>query len=244
MLFDSSDRAPKRVYRWLVAALVVGAVGGLVFALWPSEDGFNPLPGETASTAPYKHDAEQAVAALEANPRDEDAALKLARARVQIAQLDGIVPQSGGQINTEKSGLRLINEAITSWERYMSFGPAKPDAGVAMQYVGLFGIPTVARYDDAARALEAALITREPSPGLYAQLAVYNLVAGDREKYREARARALDLSETAERRKEIKKYLDDVKDDIDKRTRAAAKSAGQSGSSTIPKLPTLPAFGG
>lgn len=251
MLFDTSSPGRKRAVQVIFSALAILMATGMVLFGIGGNESFNPFLDSSGSSATQtaRSDAKKAQESLKVNPRDEAAALKLARARVQIAQLDGIVPQSGGQINEDEDGQKLIDEAIASWTAYMKLGPAKPDGGVAMQYVGLFGLPTVAKYDQAARALEAALVTREPSPGLYAQLAVYHLVSGDSDKYQQARARALDLSEDADRREEIKKYLDDVKKDIDEQTKAAAEqnedAGGEAGGEgTTPKLPTLPAFGG
>lgn len=244
MLFDTSSPGRKRGVQVIFSALAILMAGGLILFGIGSNQAFNPFTEGSGSSASseYRKQAEQAQEALEVNAKDEAAALKLARANAQIASVDAIDPTTGQIV--EDGGQELIDEAIRSWQAYLKLGPAKPDPGVALQYSNFFAQPTVAQYDQAARAIEAALVTRKPTSGLYAQLAIFHLVAGDTEKYSTARSRALELAENADRRDQIREYLDEIKADVDKQQKAAAEQAAEAGGEgaegTTPTLPTLP----
>lgn len=249
MLFDTSSPSRKRGVQVIFTTLALLMGGGLVFFGIGSATGDGGLASfftDNQTQTPYDDDAKAAQEALDANPKDEAAAAKLAKARAQIAVAEAFDPTTG-EIN-EDGGQELVNEATAAWTAYMKLGPAEPDAGAAMQYASFFALPTVAKYDQAARAIQAALVTRKPTSGLYAQLAIFQLVSGDTEGYQQARARALELAPNAERRTEIKKYLDDIKADIDEQQKqiaeqtkeASAETGGDSSAGTTPKLPTLP----
>jgi predicted hotdog family 3-hydroxylacyl-ACP dehydratase len=230
----------------MLASLVLLSLVG--WGIWGiaerSDDEWFPGDWETAAQRydSIREDAESAERALEANPKDEAAAAKLAGARAYIVAAKAFDPKTG-EIS-EDGGQELIAQAMAAWKAYMKLGPAKPDAGVAMQYARLLSLPTIAKYDQAARAIEAMLVTRKPTSGLYAQLALFRLAEGDRRAYEEARARSLALAPSSDRRSEIRDYLDEQEAEFaeqSKKARAAAAD-GSSGTRLTPKLPVLPAL--
>jgi hypothetical protein len=94
-------------------------------------------------------------------------------------------------------------------------------------------------------------VSRKPSSGLYAQLAIYALASGNDDKYKEARTKPLALATSKERRDGIAAQLDEVKQQVDDareaQVKAAEESSGGTGGdsgSTTPPLKSLPNLGG
>lgn len=248
MLFDTQSPNRRRFVQVTFAFLALLMGGGLVlFGIGSSTSGggladiFNGNSGGATVDKVAEKNAEQAQKILDANPKDEAAAAKLAKARLTIATQSGI--DANGQV-VKDGGAELITAAQNAWTKYLALGPAKPDASTAILFSSFFASPGVQQYDKAARALEAVLVTRKPSSGLYAQLALYSLASGNADKAKEARARAIELAPTKERGAAIAKQLDDVEKSIKKQQEAQAKAqesaGGDSSGSTTPKLPTLP----
>lgn len=246
MLFDTQSPNRRRFVQITFASLAILMGGGLVLFGIGSNTGDGGLfsaidnSGQTIDETAKKN-AEDAEKALAANPKDEAAAARLAKARLQIATQSGI--DANGQV-VEDGGQALITAADTAWTKYLAMGPAKPDGSTAILFSSFYAFPGVSQYDKAARALEAVLVTRKPSSGLYAQLAVYALASGNADKAKDARARALELAPNKTRRDAIAKQLDDVEASIKKQQEALAKAqeeaGGTEGGSTTPRLPTLP----
>ena len=251
MLFDTSSPGRKNAVRVIFASLAILMGGGLVlFGIGSSTSGgglFDAFSGNGSNTTSIsdqaRKDADSAQAALTKNPKDLEAARQLAKARLAIATQESF--DQTGQVNPDNEDAQAqITAATNAWTKYLALAPAKPDAGTAIGYAAFFAYPGVSQYDKAARALEANLVTRPPSAGLYAQLAIYYLAAGNNEKYRDARTRSLDAATSDTRRAAIKKQLDDIAADFKKQQDAYAKQqadqAGEAAGSTTPKLPTLP----
>ena len=254
MLFDTTSPSRKRFVQITFALLALLMGGGLVLFGIGSNTGdggiINPNnPGSSSILDIAKDDADDAQKALEANPKDEAAAAKLAKARLSIAQQAAIDPTTGQLLNEDQEEAQsLLAAADQAWTKYLALGPAKPDGSAAIQYSQFYALPANSKYDKASRALEAALVTRKPNTGLYGQLAVYALASGNDDKYKSARAKALELAGTAERRTAVAKQLDDVKKQVDESRKAQAEAqAGATGEEadgtkrTTP-LPTLPSL--
>ncbi len=246
MLFDTQSPSRRRFVQVTFAFLALLMGGGLVlFGIGGATNGggiADIFTGkETSVDKTAQKNAEAAEKILAASPKDEAAAAKLAKARLQIATQSGI--DANGQV-IEDGGQAYIDAADSAWTKYLALGPAKPDASAAIQFSSFYALPGVSKYDKAARALEAVLVTRKPSSGLYAQLAVYSLASGNADKAKEARARALALATSKTRRDAIAEQLDTIEKSIKKQQEALAKAqekagGGESGSTT-PSLPTLP----
>jgi tetratricopeptide (TPR) repeat protein len=250
MLFDTHSPRRRRFVQVIFGTLALLMGGGLVlFGIGGATSGgglFDAFTNNNTSDIgkSAEKDATKAQKILVTNPKDEPAALKLARARLVIATNDAIDPSTGA---VAEEGQPKIDAAVSSWDKYLALGPAKPDASLAIQYATFFAQPAVADYAKAQRAMEAVLVTREPSSGLYSQLTIFALAAGDKARAKEARAQALKLAPSAERRKGIATELDAIEKQINEQIAAQTKAAKESGTdgstSTTPKLPTLPSLG-
>ncbi|MBJ7472272.1 MAG: hypothetical protein JHD16_13280 [Solirubrobacteraceae bacterium] len=245
MLFDTQSPNRRRFVQVTFAMLAILMGGGLVLFGIGSNTGDGGLAdalnsGQTIDETAKKN-AEAAEKVLAANPKDEAAAAKLAKARVSIASQSAF--DANGQV-VEDGGATMIAAADNAWTKYLALGPARPDGSTAILFSSFYASPGVQQYDKAARALEAVLVTRKPSSGLYAQLALYALASGNADKAKEAKARAIDLATSPERAKAIEEQLDQIEQDLKKQQEAAAKAqeeaGGAGGGSTTPTLPTLP----
>lgn len=254
MLFDTQSPSRRRFVQVTFAFLALLMGGGLIFfGIGGATNGGGLFDAFSSNSEinvddTAKKNAEAAEKVLAANPKDEAAAAKLAKARVLIATQSAF--DANGQV-VEDGGQELVTAADNAWTKYLALGPAKPDASAGIQFSSFYAYPGVAKYDKAARALEAVLVSRKPSSGLYAQLAIYALASGNDDKYKEARAKALSLATSKERRDGIAAQLDEVKKQVDDARKAQVKAAeessggtgGDSGSTT-PPLKSLPSLGG
>ena len=177
--------------------------------------------------------------------KDVSAADKLAFARLTIAANKAWDAKTG---KVAKDGQQYIDQADAAWTAYLKLAPSKPDAKTAYQFVNFYLTQGAVDYAKAARALQAVLVTRPPSAGLYAQLALYNLAAGNTSDYKEARAKAISLADSKQRKDAIAKQLDQYEKEVADAIKAQqkqqqAQSGGTTGSTT-PPLKTLPSLGG
>lgn len=253
MLFDTQSPGRRKFVQVTFASLALLMGGGLIFfgiGSAQSGGGLADVFGQGGASVDEtaKKNAEAAQKKLDANPKDEAAAAQLAKARLLIASQSGL--DANGAI-VKDGGQELVTAADNAWTKYLALGPTKPDPSVGIQFASFYASPGLAQYDKAARALEAVLVTREPSSGLYAQLAVYALASGNDEKYKEARTRALALATSKERRDNLAEQLDDIKKQVDDQRKAQAEAAEESAGgtggdagSTTPPLKSLPSLGG
>jgi hypothetical protein len=249
MLFDTHSPRRRRAVQVTFALLALLMGGGLVlFGIGSNQQGGGLADiagnGQVDLVAQAEKSAEDAQKALVANPKDEAAAAKLALARFTIAANKAYDPQTG---KLTEDGQSLLDQADASWTAYLKLGPAKPDAKTAFNFVSFYNSQGSVDYAKATRALEAVLVTRKPSAGLYAQLAVYAIASGDNSKYEAARKRALALATSDERRTSIAKELDDIEKQVADAVKAqqkAAEASGETTDSTTPPLKSLPNLGG
>jgi hypothetical protein len=248
MLFDTHSPRRRRAVQITFASLAILMGGGLVlFGIGGTQggglvDGINQS-GTVDATKEAEKNQKAAQEALAANPKDEAAAAKLALANLQLAANKGFDAKG----NVAKEGQQYLDAANAAWTNYLKLGPAKPDAKVAYQYITYYLTPGAIDYAKATRALEAVLVTRKPSAGLYAQLAFYSIAAGDNAKYKTARAKSLALATSKERRDAIAEQLDDVEKQVRDAIAAQAKQAKEAGDATTkttPQLQSLPGLGG
>lgn len=251
MLFDTHSPGRRRAVQIIFAMLALLMGGGLVlFGIGSNQQGGGLADigsnGEVNVVKQAEKQAEQAQEALAANPKDEAAAAKLALAKFTVAANDAWDPQTG---KVKEDGQAKIDQADAAWTNYLKLGPAKPDAKTAFQFVSFYTTQGAIDYAKALRAMEAVLVTREPTAGLYAQLAFYAIAAGDNSKYEAARKKSLELATSPERRTAIAKELDDIEKQVADAIKAQQKAAEASGGSTdgsagTTPLKSLPGLGG
>jgi tetratricopeptide (TPR) repeat protein len=248
MLFDTSSPGRRRAVQITFGFLAVLMSAGLIlFGIGSSSsqgglvDGLQG-DGTTNVSKDAKKLVEKSNEALIANPKDLTAANNLAKARFTLVQQDAY--DANGKL--KDGGDTLITNADNAWTKYIGLAPVKPDASTASNYVVFY--ETVGKYDKAAKALEAVLVTRKASAGLLAQLAEYYYYSSNPDKGDEAAARAEALAESPARKKAITTQVTAWKADVKKQEAAIAKqqAAASKGSdstgatSTTPTLPTLP----
>jgi hypothetical protein len=251
MLFDTHSPGRRRAVQIIFAFLALLMGGGLVlFGIGSNQQGGGLADignnGGTNIVDEAKKQAEQAQEALAANPKDEAAAAKLALAKFTIAANEAWDPKTG---KLTENGQAQLDQADAAWTAYLKLGPAKPDAKTAFQFVSFYTTQGAVDYAKAERAMEAVLVTRKPTAGLYAQLAVYAIAAGDNSKYEASRKRALALATSPERRTAIAKELDDIEKQVADAIKAQQKAAEASGGTTdgsagTTPLKSLPGLGG
>lgn len=237
MLFDTHSPRRRRAVQILFGGLAVLMGGGLIFFGIGADSGTGILDnvGSAQSTIKqYEKDAESAEKRLKDDPKSESAAAALAQANLKLAVNLAFDPETG---ELAEDGQRYVNAADSAWQSYLRLGPAKPNAGLALQYASLYVSGSTPDYAKAARSVESALQTRKNS-GLYGQLAILQLYAGDKTQYRLARTRALDLATSDTRRTAIRKELDQIEKQYDDAVEQQAKAAESE--ATTPKIKTLP----
>lgn len=253
MLFDTSSPGRKRgvqiTFGLLALLMAVGFVG---FNVGGDGQGGGIAEGligqQNTATDTAERDIEAAEKTLETDPDNEQALARLARGRLALANAVAFDPATGAVV--EDGGQQLVDEAEQAWERYLAAGPKEPNASVAIQYASFFASPGVADYEKAVRAMQAVLVSREPSSGLYSQLAVYAMAAQDEETAKQARSRALALAGSDQRRDQIRKELDQIQKSVDEQVKAfeeqqqseggADAAPGDKGGNQLqPTLPSL-----
>jgi tetratricopeptide (TPR) repeat protein len=251
MLFDTSSPGRRRAVQITFGFLAVLMSAGLIlFGIGSSSsqgglvDGLNG--GGTNVVKDAKKLEKKSLNQLVANPKDVTAADNLAKARFTLVQNEAYDTKTG---KLKDGGDTLLTNADNAWSKYIALAPVKPDASTASNYILFY--ETTGKYDKAARALEAVLVTRKPSAGLLAQLAQYYYYSSNPDKGDQAATRAEALAESPKRKKAITTQVTAWKADVKKQEAAIAKqqaaassSSGSSTTGTTPKLPTLPTLAG
>jgi hypothetical protein len=211
MLFDLRSAGRRRAIKVVYVTLAIlmggglvlfgigGAVsGGLVDAL--TEGG----GGGDSGIERFEERERAAAARTRSNPQDAAAWAALARARVQIASFgDNYDP------NTDKysrAGRAKLVAAAAAWNRHLELADKADDrlAGLMVQ-----AFVALQRPKDAVRAQEVITEAR-PSPGSYAQLAIFAYQAGNTRTANLARAEALRRAPKTQRT-QLKTQLDAAK---------------------------------
>lgn len=248
MLFDTHSPHRRRgvqiVFGLLAVLMAVGYVG---FNVGGEGQGGGLAEGlmnqQSGLTDAAKADIKAAEKVLATDPGNNEALARMARGRLGMANAVAFDPQTGAP---REDGQPLIDQAKRAWLNYLENGPKEPNASVAIQFATFFAQPGVSDYRNALRAMEAVLLSREPSAGLYSQMAVYAMAVQDKDKAKEARKRALELAGTPERRKQITRDLDQIQKSIDQQVKqfeeqnqAADRGEAERPSKLQPTLPAL-----
>jgi hypothetical protein len=208
MLFDLRARGRRRTVQGIYLMLAVLMGGGLVlFGIGGATSGglldaFKNGGGGTSAekVATKKVDSAQKVVRL--RPRDPRAWAALTKAQYQQA---GITQdETTGKYTGD--GIQHLREAARSWDRYMQLQSSKPDPSLATLMTQAFLPTALNKPDDAVKAWEIVVDSRQPSVGLYSQLAQLAYAAGQMRKGDLAAGKAVDLA-PKDQRTEVKQQL-------------------------------------
>lgn len=231
MLFDLRARGRKNVVKvvYLILAILLG--GGLVFFGIGSDvsgglfDAFGDRNGGGNTT---QEQIERAQERTQERPRDAAAWAALARLQYQDAGAGARRDDQTGQFTDE--GRQKLAEAARSWERYLRLRPENRDPNLAIQFAQAYGPGALNQPDRAVAAYEIYAERQEPSTGVFSQLAQYAYLAGQTRKGDLAADRAVELADK-DQRKQVRKSLDDLKQQI-------ATQQAQAAASTAPVAPS------
>jgi hypothetical protein len=230
MLFDLRGRGRRRTVQAIYLTLAVLMGGGLVFfGIGGNTSGglFDAIGGGN-STQSTSDTFSKRVKSLErktkAQPTDERAWANLARARFQQAGTGNFYDQRTNAF-TDK-GRQELQRAATAWNRYLALKPAKPDDRTASLMVQAFGPTGLNQLDKAVEAQELVVDARDPSSGLFANLAALAYQAGQTRKGDLAADKAVSLADK-DRRDQVKGQLESIKEQG--AAQAVQQATGQSG---------------
>lgn len=203
MLFDLRGRGRQRTVRviYLSLALLMGVGlvgfgvggglggGGIVDALKSNGSGGAP----TSFTDRVKADQRRTGLA----PNDPAAWATLTRDQFLVAGQGDNYDSQQGQFTTKgKDQLALVK---TSWDRYLSLTPTKPNPDLANQMVQVLGPGGLNQPAAAVQALQIVIGARPPSASLFANLAALSYQAGNARQGDLATAKALSLTPATQR---------------------------------------------
>jgi hypothetical protein len=216
MLFDlrGSGRrnVVKAVYLTLAVLIGLGLVGfgiggsGLGGGLVDAITGSSSSGGDTGSSSFLKR-ADQAQARAEANPKDPVLWADAARARYQAALSEDFFDPNTQQFND--AGKAQLQVADQDWQKHLALKPKQPDDGAAGVMIKVYSPGALNEPDKAVQAQEIITEAR-PKSRTFATLAVLAYDAGQTRKGDLARAKALQLADSADRAT-LKDQIDQAK---------------------------------
>ncbi len=230
MLFDLRGRGRRRtvqsVYLFLAVLIGVGlvgfGVGGAGGGLFNSNNNNGGGGGGSGNNVLEKQFT-RADKAVKAQPREAGAWANLARVRFQVAN-------SGGNYDPTRrtyqpNGRKQLRAATGAWQRYLALDPKRVDLTLARQMTNAYSDLNDAK--GAVGALEI-LAQRQPSSGIFLQLAEAAYAAGQERKGDLAAADALERTAKAGRQQ------------VKARLQAAKSQAKQGASGGVPQTSTVP----
>jgi hypothetical protein len=234
MLFDLQGKR-KNFIRVIYAGLALLIGGGLVlFGIGGSGNGglFDALgigDGSSTGDISYEKELDSANSALDANPKDEGALLKLTQFEFLTGQAQRETGDNGASRPTGDT-VESYNRAADAWERYLALDPKKPDADIArlmvQAYPVVYATAEPAQQEDTLKNLVAsAQIVADDSPGLgpFVDLATFAFYAGDNKLGAQAEKKALAAAPDSTTKQQVKQSLAQVR----KQAALAAKQAKQ-----------------
>jgi hypothetical protein len=144
---------------------------------------------------------------VQANRQDAAGWAALAKAQYQRVSAEEYDQNVGG---FTEQGRRDLGAVRRSWNEYLKRNPQRPDDTLAIQMVQVLGPGGLEDYPAAVRAMEIVTEQREPSTGLFQQLAGLSYAAGQNRKGDLAAARAVELA-PKEDRASVKQNLEAAK---------------------------------
>jgi hypothetical protein len=243
MLFDLKGKRRRAVQgTYLMLAILMGA-GLVLFGIGSSVNGglsdlFSSGNGSNQGDKVIQQRIDTADKLLKVNPGNQAALASVIRGHYQLATANA--DQNTGQFN--KDAIPDLQQAATSWERYLATNPAKPDVGLArvmvQAYTGLAEAvatdqnppgttgPTPAQKNWAGAASAAELIAaRQPNTTSYIALVQYASLANQTGKADLAGQKAIQLAPKSQR-KSVQQQV--------KSAKAAGQTQAGAGASTTP----------
>ncbi len=234
MLFDLRGKGRRRTVQVIYLSLAILMGGGLVlFGIGGATSGglfdaFSSDSNTSNTSGLYSKRIETYTKQVTANPKNEQAWAGLARAQVQQASIDGY--DQGTGTYTEE-GLKGLQVAADSWERYLALDPKKPDGNLASLMVTTYGATALNDPVKSAQALAIVIDDRGGSSALYTQLAVLYYAAGNVRKSVLAERDAVARAEPAQR-KLVKARIAAQRKQIDKAKLSSAVDQGAAAQGT------------
>ncbi len=225
MLFDLRGRGRKNTVKVIYLFLAVLMGGGLVlFGIGGQTNGglVDAITGNGGSggngSARYVKQERAARAAVQANPRDEQAWVELVRARSNLARTtDGFNATTG---TFDAAGKKRLREAVQAWEGYQATNPKNAEL---QSQAGNLAFKAYATLNDRTGAVDALEIVAKErnAAGPYAKWAAVAYEAGQTRKGDLATKKALSLAD-ADRRPEIRSQLQQAKQQAQQQAGAAS----------------------
>jgi hypothetical protein len=214
MLFDlrgaGRRNIVKGVYLTLAVLIGLGLVGfgiggsGLGGGLVDAITGSNSSGGDTGSSSFVKR-ADAAERRAEASPKEAALWADAARARYQAALSEDFFNSETQQFNDAGKAQLLI--ADKDWQKHLALNPAHPDDSAAGVMIKVY---TALNEPEKAVAAQEVITEARPKARTFATLAVLAYDAGQTRKGDLARAKALELSDPADRQT-LKSQIDEAK---------------------------------
>src|SRR3712207_3068948 len=214
MLFDLRARGRRRTIQPIYLSLAVLMGGGLVFFGIGGNtsgglfDAFREDGGGGNVDSRLEENVDKATKRVQARRSDPRAWAELTRAQYQVAGVGENYNQTAGAFTAK--GRAQLRGVERSWDRYLALEPPKPDPALASLMVQAFGETGLNKPDKAVRAMEIVVDSREPSTGLYSQLAVLAYQAGQTRKGDLAADKAVELA-PKDQRPALKEQLQSLK---------------------------------
>lgn len=216
MLFDLRSggrrRTIKVVYLGLALLMFVGFVGfgigssGLSGSIGDLLRDQNSNSGGDDAITRLTTQVQNADAKTKANASDAAAWASLAQARVRLAQVGDNFDNAANNYTAE--GRRQLTAAGTAWDKYLALNPPRPDERLARSMTQAF-----LALEQPAKAVSAQEIIAEaePAANTYTNLALLAYQAGQTRKGDLASTKAQELTEDADKKKELKEQLEQAK---------------------------------
>lgn len=216
MLFDLRSggrrRTIKVVYLGLALLMFVGFVGfgigssGLSGSIGDLLRDQNSNSGGDDAITRLTTQVQNADAKTKAKSSDAAAWASLAQARVRLAQVGDNFDNAANNYTAE--GRRQLTAAGTAWDKYLALNPPRPDERLARSMTQAF-----LALEQPAKAVSAQeiLAEAEPAANTYTNLALLAYQAGQTRKGDLASTKAQELTEDADKKKELKEQLEQAK---------------------------------
>jgi tetratricopeptide (TPR) repeat protein len=208
----------------LVGFGIGGATSGGIF------DALGIGGGSSSSSPQYSQQIDSAQKALQQDPKDEKALLKLARYNFLEGQTS-LETDAQGRATLTDDALGSYRAATDAWERYLKTDPSKPDDNVAGLMLKVYsttaGTDPASLETDVEGAFNAAKIVADarPSLGAYADLATWAYLSGNDKAGAEAEKKALAQAPDSTTKKQIEAQLKQAKQQRQLVVKALKKSA-------------------
>jgi len=171
------------------------------------------IGGNSSSSDPqYSQQIDNANEALQQDPKDEKALLKLARYNFLEGQTS-LETDDQGRISLSQDSLNSYRAASDAWQRYLKTDPKQPDDNVAGLMLKVYSTtagtdPSTLEGDlDGAFTSAQIVADARPSLGAYADLATYAYLSGNDKAAEEAKKKALAEAPDSTTKKQIETQL-------------------------------------